>query len=101
MYNLGTGKGISVMELIQTFERVNKVKIPYVIQERRAGDISSMYANATLAEKELGWKAVHSVDEMCKCAATRAVCLSYPLINLPAYYFHPPFQVKTFGDGKP
>lgn len=66
MYNLGTGKGISVMELIQTIERVNKVKIPYVIQERRAGDISAMYANATLAETELGWKAVHTVDEMCK-----------------------------------
>uniref|UniRef100_A0AAG5DTL2 UDP-N-acetylglucosamine 4-epimerase n=2 Tax=Anopheles atroparvus TaxID=41427 RepID=A0AAG5DTL2_ANOAO len=66
MYNLGTGKGISVLELIQTFERVNKVKIPYVIQARRAGDISSMFANATLAEQELGWKAVHSVEEMCE-----------------------------------
>lgn len=66
MYNLGTGKGISVMELINTFERVNGVKIPYVIQDRRAGDISSMFANATLAETELGWKAVHSVEEMCK-----------------------------------
>ncbi|XP_035773184.1 UDP-glucose 4-epimerase-like isoform X1 [Anopheles albimanus] len=66
MYNLGTGKGISVMELINTFERVNGVKIPYVIQDRRAGDISSMFANATLAETELGWKAVHSVEEMCE-----------------------------------
>ncbi|XP_053694230.1 UDP-glucose 4-epimerase-like isoform X2 [Sabethes cyaneus] len=66
MYNLGTGKGISVMELIKTFETVNNVTIPYVIQERRAGDISAMYANATLAESELGWKAVHSVEEMCE-----------------------------------
>lgn len=70
MYNLGTGKGISVMELINTFERVNKVKIPYVIQERRAGDISAMFANAKLAETELGWKAVHTVDEMCKLKHT-------------------------------
>lgn len=46
MYNLGTGKGVSVMELLKTFERVNNVKIPYVIEARRDGDISSMYADA-------------------------------------------------------
>jgi UDP-glucose 4-epimerase len=66
MYNLGTGQGISVLNLIQTFERVNNVKIPYVIQARREGDISSMYADAKLAETELGWKAVHTIEEMCE-----------------------------------
>lgn len=46
MYNLGTGKGVSVMELLKAFERVNDVKIPYIIEARRDGDISSMYADA-------------------------------------------------------
>ncbi|GAB0092413.1 UDP-glucose 4-epimerase [Sergentomyia squamirostris] len=65
MYNLGTGKGVSVLELLKTFERVNNVKIPYAIQTRREGDISSMYADPSLAENELGWKAVYSLEEMC------------------------------------
>lgn len=88
MYNLGTGKGISVMELINTFERVNKVKIPYVVQERRAGDISAMYANAKLAETELGWKAVHTVDEMCKYSLASRLNSTYKLKLIP--FFHPP-----------
>lgn len=45
MYNLGTGQGISVMELIKTFESVNGVKVPYEIEARRQGDISAMFAN--------------------------------------------------------
>uniref|UniRef100_A0A1B0D4R0 UDP-glucose 4-epimerase n=1 Tax=Phlebotomus papatasi TaxID=29031 RepID=A0A1B0D4R0_PHLPP len=65
MYNLGTGKGVSVLELLKTFERVNNVKVPYVVQARREGDISSMYADPTLAESELGWKAEYSLEEMC------------------------------------
>ncbi|CAD7077930.1 unnamed protein product [Hermetia illucens] len=64
-YNLGTGKGISVLELIKAFERVNNVKVPYMIEARREGDISSMYADASFAEKELSWKAEKTVDEMC------------------------------------
>lgn len=64
-YNLGTGSGVSVLQLIKTFESVNKVKIPYVIQPRREGDISEMYANAILAEQELGWKSKHTLEEMC------------------------------------
>lgn len=64
-YNLGTGKGVSVMSLIKTFERVNNVKVPHVIQPRRDGDISTMFADPSLAETELGWKAVHSLEEMC------------------------------------
>ncbi|XP_055677838.1 UDP-glucose 4-epimerase-like [Lutzomyia longipalpis] len=65
MYNLGTGKGVSVLELLKTFERVNNVKVPYVIEARREGDISSMYADPTLAETELGWKAEYTLEEMC------------------------------------
>lgn len=64
-YNLGTGKGVSVMQLVNTFERVNNVKVPYRIEARRVGDISCMFADPTRAEQELGWKAVHSIDEMC------------------------------------
>lgn len=45
MYNLGTGKGVSVLELIKTFERTNNVKVPYVFETRRQGDISTMYAD--------------------------------------------------------
>lgn len=45
MYNLGTGKGVSVMELITTFEQVNNVKVPFQVEPRRAGDISEMYAD--------------------------------------------------------
>lgn len=45
MYNLGTGRGVSVMELITTFEKINNVKVPYQVEPRRAGDISEMYAD--------------------------------------------------------
>lgn len=65
-YNLGTGVGVSVMSLIKTFEKVNNVKVPYVIQPRRQGDISTMFADPKLAETELGWKAVHTLEEMCE-----------------------------------
>lgn len=65
MYNLGTGKGVSVMELLNTFEKVNNVKVPYAIKARREGDICSMYADPTLAENELGWRAERSLEEMC------------------------------------
>ena len=64
-YNLGTGKGISVLELVETFKRVNKVDVPYKIVERRKGDVSSCYADAHKAKKELGWEAVYGVEEMC------------------------------------
>ncbi len=68
IYNLGTGQGVSVLELIETFKRVNKVDIPYEIVERRAGDIAISYADATKAEKELGFKTKHSVEDMVKDA---------------------------------
>jgi UDP-glucose 4-epimerase len=65
-YNLGTGSGVSVLKLIQTFEKVNNVKVPFVVQPRREGDISTMFADPKLAETELGWKALHTIEEMCE-----------------------------------
>ena len=63
--NLGTGTGYSVLEIVKAFERVNNIKIPYVIKPRRAGDIAECFANAEKAEKVLGWKAELGLDEMC------------------------------------
>lgn len=65
-YNLGTGKGYSVLEMIQAFERASGKKVPYKVVSRRAGDIASVYANCSLAEEELGWKATKNLDDMCK-----------------------------------
>lgn len=61
--NLGTGKGISVLEAIKTFEKVNQIKLNYTIGERRAGDIEQIYADTTLAEQMLEWKTKRSIDE--------------------------------------
>lgn len=66
VFNLGTGTGISVLDLVKTFEKVTGTIVPFKIVDRREGDISAMYANADLAERELGWKAKHTLDEMCK-----------------------------------
>lgn len=63
---MGTGKGISVLELVKTFERVTGTSVPYVITERREGDITSMFADPELAHKELDWTAKYSLEEMCK-----------------------------------
>ncbi|MBO4766283.1 MAG: UDP-glucose 4-epimerase GalE [Lachnospiraceae bacterium] len=64
--NIGTGKGTSVFEMVNTFERVNGVKIPYVIGERRPGDLPESYANADEAEKLLGWHAEKTLEDMCR-----------------------------------
>ena len=66
IYNLGTGRGSSVLEVVQAFERANKVAVPYQICDRRAGDITIAYANADKAERELNWKAETSLDEALK-----------------------------------
>ena len=68
IYNLGTGKGYSVLDLVYMFEKVNKVKINYKIGPRRPGDISACYADVTKAKEELGWKAEKGIEEMCKDA---------------------------------
>ena len=65
IYNLGTGTGYSVLDIVKNFEAATGVKIPYVIKPRRAGDIATCYSNAAKAEKELGWKAQFGIKEMC------------------------------------
>ncbi len=66
IYNLGTGQGYSVLDIVKNFEEANGVKIPYVIKPRRAGDIATCYADASLAKKELGWEAEYGIREMCE-----------------------------------
>ncbi|MDD6147671.1 MAG: UDP-glucose 4-epimerase GalE [Lachnospiraceae bacterium] len=66
IYNLGTGVGYSVLDIVKNFEKANGIKIPYVIGPRRAGDISTCYSNAEKAERELGWKAQYGILEMCR-----------------------------------
>ena len=68
VYNLGTGNGYSVLDLVKTFEKVNNVEVKYEIKPRRPGDVAQCYANASKAEKELGWKAQYDLDEMCRDA---------------------------------
>jgi len=63
VFNLGTGKGNSVLEVIKTFEKVSEKKLNYKITERRAGDITAAYANTNFANNELGWKAKLSLEE--------------------------------------
>ena len=65
IYNLGTGKGYSVLDIVKNFEAATGVKIPYVIKPRRPGDIAVCYSDASKAEKELGWKAENDIREMC------------------------------------
>lgn len=65
-YNLGTGRGTSVLELVHAFEEANDIKIPYVIVERRPGDIDASYANCDKAFDELGWRAKYTIKDCCK-----------------------------------
>ena len=64
LYNLGTGHGYSVLDVVKAFERVNGVKVPYSIKPRRPGDIATCYSDPSKAERELGWKAEFGLDEM-------------------------------------
>lgn len=66
VYNLGTGKGYSVLDVIHAYSKAAGKDIPYVIKPRRAGDIAECYADSTLAYKELGWRAERDLDEMCE-----------------------------------
>ena len=65
-YNLGTGKGVSVLELIQAFEKSSGQKIPFEIAPRRSGDIAECYADATKASVELNWRAEKTIEQMCE-----------------------------------
>ena len=66
IYNLGTGKGYSVLDIVKNFEAATGVKIPYVIKARRPGDIATCYSSAEKAKEELGWTAEYGIKEMCE-----------------------------------
>lgn len=66
VYNLGTGRGYSVLEVLHAYEKVCKKTLPYEIKARRPGDISTCYADSSKAERELGWKARYGIEEMCE-----------------------------------
>ncbi len=68
IYNLGTGHGYSVLDVINAFKKVNGVDVPYVIKPRRAGDIATCYSLPTKVERELGWKAQYDIEDMCRDA---------------------------------
>lgn len=68
VYNLGTGTGYSVLEMIHTFEKVNQIKIPYQFVPRRSGDLAAYFADTSKAEKELEFIATKSLEDMCKDA---------------------------------
>ena len=68
IFNIGTGNGVSVLELVHKFEEVNGVKVPHKIAPRRAGDIVAIWADPTLANTELGWKAGRTLDETLRAA---------------------------------
>ncbi len=66
IYNLGTGKGYSVLDMIHAFEKACGKKLPYEIKPRRAGDVPACYASSKKAEKDLGWKAEYDLEDMCR-----------------------------------
>lgn len=66
IYNLGTGTGYSVLDVVNAFEQASSKEIPYVVTERRTGDVAACYADPTKAKIELGWTAAKSLDEMCR-----------------------------------
>ena len=65
VYNLGTGNGYSVLDVVKAFEKASGVKVPYKIAPRRPGDLATCYSDPSKAERELGWKAEKGIDEMC------------------------------------
>jgi UDP-glucose 4-epimerase len=67
-FNIGTGKGYSVLEVIKSFERVNKVQLPYDIVGRRQGDIESIYSDNKFSKQTLNWRASRDLDQMMKSA---------------------------------
>lgn len=65
-YNLGTGKGYSVLEMVKAFEKASGRQVPYRIVDRRPGDVGICYADPSKAKKELGWVAERGIEEMCR-----------------------------------
>lgn len=68
IYNLGTGHGTSVLQMVKAFEQANDIKLPYEIMDRRPGDIAECYADVSKAEQELGWSAKRDLIAMCRDA---------------------------------
>ena len=66
VFNLGTGTGYSVLDMVRTFQEVNGVKVPYEVVPRRPGDIATCYADPGKSERVLGWKATHTLADMCR-----------------------------------
>ncbi|MBQ1772207.1 MAG: UDP-glucose 4-epimerase GalE [Clostridia bacterium] len=66
IFNLGTGRGSSVLEMVHTFERVNGVRVPYRIAERRPGDLATVYADPSKSNRDLHWKTEKNLDDMCR-----------------------------------
>ncbi len=68
IYNLGTGKGYSVLDIVKAFKKATDIDIPYVITERRPGDIAECFADASKAKRELGWQTEYVLEDMCRSA---------------------------------
>ncbi len=68
VFNLGTGTGYSVLDMVKSFEKVNEVAVPYVITDRRPGDLATCYADPAKSAEKLGWKAGKNLDDMCRDA---------------------------------
>ena len=68
IYNLGTGQGYSVLDLVKAFEKATGVKVPYAIKPRRSGDVAECWSDPSKAAKELGWKAQYGIEDMCEDA---------------------------------
>ena len=68
VYNLGTGQGYSVLDLVHAFEKATGVKVPYVIKPRRSGDVAECWSDPSKAARELGWKAQYGIEDMCEDA---------------------------------
>ena len=66
IFNVGLGKGVSVLELISIFEKTNNIKIPYIIGERRQGDLPIVYCNVNKSTEVLGFTPKYSIEDMCK-----------------------------------
>ena len=66
IYNLGTGHGYSVLDVVKAFEKANDLKVPYAIKPRRPGDIATCYCNPAKAKAELGWEAQYGIEDMCR-----------------------------------
>jgi UDP-glucose 4-epimerase len=64
IFNLGTGNGLSVLDIVKTFEKVTGLKLNYALVDRRPGDVEKVYADTTFANEELGWKAESSLEDI-------------------------------------